>query len=182
MCTKFEGNPITPLRFIAMAVFCKRAKRRKIPYSAKFRREKTLANLSPAPSFFRYYKQLADKILANSYWITKFTKVFSCQNFFVLYGNKKKWVTFEGSYLRNGWCQIWYGVSPDVLVPDFKYVSFRLEITELRAGLSRCKKSYIVLHFNIYKLCIRPVFWTAWHTTVHIMCLDFKMYYWTENF
>jgi len=27
--------------------------------------KKTLANLSPAPSFFRYYKQLADKTLAN---------------------------------------------------------------------------------------------------------------------
>jgi len=27
--------------------------------------KKILANLSPAPSFFRYYKQLADKTLAN---------------------------------------------------------------------------------------------------------------------
>jgi len=28
--------------------------------------KKTLADLSPAPNFFRYYKQLAGKILANS--------------------------------------------------------------------------------------------------------------------
>jgi len=28
--------------------------------------KKTLADLSPAPSFFRYYKQLADKTLENS--------------------------------------------------------------------------------------------------------------------
>jgi len=46
-----------------------------LPYGGKFWWEKTLANsklnciwqrnLIPAPSLFRYYKQLADKILAN---------------------------------------------------------------------------------------------------------------------
>ena len=40
--------------------------------------KKTLADLGPASSFFRYYKQLADKTLANSQQIAKFAKIFCC--------------------------------------------------------------------------------------------------------
>ena len=34
-------------------------------------------------------------------------------------GKRRKFVTFKGSYLSNGWPDFWYVLSPDILTPAY---------------------------------------------------------------
>ena len=61
--------------------------------------------------------------------------------------NEENEQLFEGSYLRNGWCdllQIWYAFSPDMLAPAQQIWSFFMqEITELQRCINHFKKIYV---------------------------------------